>query len=85
MLKKELEMALKVKEQELENLKSKIDKGLRKVIDNTCWESHEHIETFCGILGIDFPKEKITVEIRYGSTISEIYDKGGDQIDFTIK
>ena len=85
MLKAELEMVLKAKEQELENLKSKIDKGLRQVLINTCTASHEHIETFCDILGIDFPTEKVTVEIRYGSTISEIYDEDGDQIDFTIK
>lgn len=58
MLKAELEMALKAKEQELENLKSKIDEGLRKVLNNTCTDSHKHIETFCDILGIAFPTKK---------------------------
>ena len=85
MLKAELEMALKAKEQELENLKAKINEGLRKVLNNTCSDSHEHIETFCDILGIDFPTETVTIEIRYGSTISGIYDEYDQIIDFIKK
>ncbi len=82
MLKTELEVAYKKLQKEQEDFKEKVIEGLKEVIDNTCSDSREHIETFCETVGIDYPMQTIRVEIPYGVEIGRIQDEDYDDVDF---
>ncbi len=84
MLKSELELKLKKVEQEFEDFKNKVDKGLREQLDTCCDEAITPIEEFCDTLGIPFPTKTITITIPYGRVIGDIRDEDYDDMIFNI-
>ncbi len=88
MLKKDLEAKVEKLEQEKEALlgrlkqkDEKVDRGLRKVIDETCSDSWEYIHMFCNESGYPFPKQKVVIETNYGVEVGGMTDQDYDDVD----
>ena len=61
-----------------------VDEALKAIIDITCTESTEHIETFCNHTGYNMPYEEITLQLPYGTEIGNIEDSNYEDVDFKV-
>lgn len=86
-----LKYEVQMLEEEIESLKNKhsnflkkVDEGIKEVLDETCSDSHGHIERFCEIVGIDLPKKTVAIKIPYHEEIYTIENDNGYEIEYEV-
>ncbi|MBV1929222.1 MAG: hypothetical protein KUG81_06890 [Gammaproteobacteria bacterium] len=66
------------------DFEKRVEEAVEQVLKDACSDSHEYVQDFCNHVGIDYPTQKllIEVEVPIGLDIETIYDSDGDRCDW---
>ena len=66
------------------DFEKRVEESIEQVLQDACSDAHEYVQDFCNHVGIDYPTQKllIEVEVPIGLDIENIYDSDGDRCDW---